>query len=589
VNGAPGRLQAGQLVAGRFTVAALVGSGEISEVYDVRDPSSGRAFALKLFASRVLQSPQAWLEAQQVARHAASLGAPAIVPSFDFGVEPAVGAPFALSELVSAPSLERQVATQGALAPHTLAELMRALAPAFDAAHAAGLVHRVLGPRKIFLSPAGMPGAGARVGDFGVSRIWAAAPPPPGWAGSPGWVAPEAASAQAPSAPSMDVFALGLLAFFALTGRPIFLSLQARPMDPNRLWAELTSPLPPASRRAAELGVQLAPSLDAWFERALALAAAGRFQSVGEMSNALVVLAGAMPATPQAAQAAVAAGPPRFGRGGTLFMDGEQAASAPRAPVAAMPAAPMQTTAPAFPAAPDVRAVAAAPPMTAPAVVPVVPAAPAGFAPAAIAPADFPADSIELPGVPKKGGLLVPLLVVGGVLLLSVVGIAAWLVVGRLRGAPVPAASATAAVPAAQSASPAPATPSAAASQAIAASPVASGGTSPASGSAAPPGDKAAPDAGAEATDALVKLTCDPGCDEMKCDGKSVEGFADGVRLAAGKHVCTGSKQGYVPRADSFVVKAGEDVERKLVLVKLTEKKGSAPPKKCGTFINPCK
>ncbi len=571
MNGAPGRLQVGQLAAGRYPVAALIGSGEIAEVYDVRDPSSGRAFALKLFPQHLMQHQNAWLGFQQAAQLASSLAVDAIAKSFDFGVEPTVGGPFAINELVTSPSLFHDVLTTGALGPRTLAELLGALAPAFDRAHAAGLVHRALKPQNVFLAPAGTPGSSARVTDFGASLIWAAIPPPPGWPASPGWLAPEAANAHAPSAPTMDVFALGLVAFFALTARPIFMAMQQRPPDTNQLWAELTNPLPPASRRAAELGVALPAALDPWFERALTLNPAARFQSVGEMASALWALVGAAPVQPSAAlePPAEQQSPARYGQRGTLFIDqvDEPAAPAQVAPQAiAAPAPPAQ----AFAAPPAPPAPYYAPQPT------------ANAAPGPAASDAYPGDDLDVAGVPKKGGLLIPLLVVGALLGLSAVALGAWMIVGRARGAPGATASSATTATAVSASGSAPVS----ASRSAATAPESA--TPPASGAPAPTRE---PDAGAAAaaSDALVTFKCDPGCDDVKCDAKIVEHVADGVRLAAGKHTCTAAKPGYVAHVDTFVVQAGEDVERSIVLAKVRTGTVSAPPKKCGTFLNPCK
>jgi hypothetical protein len=200
---------------------------------------------------------------------------------------------------------------------------------------------------------------------------------------------------------------------------------------------------------------------------------------------------------------------------------------------------------------------------------------------------------------PRKTSLLVPLVAGGGVLF---VGLLVILVIAYLRGRD----DRTSVIK-----------PSDSAATAASTAPSATASSAP-SATASAVASTQAPDASAPAAkDALLRLTCDPGCDEIKCDGKALSGAESGVRLDPGKHSCTGSKDGYKARTETVELKAGDDVSKTLTLAKLaggggpsdtrppptataakppptaTAAKppptGKPPGKTCGTFLNPCK
>lgn len=105
MNGAQGRLPVGHVVAGRYQVAACLGTSEMGEVYDVRDTSTGYAYALKLYRPEVSQRPDAIPAFEREARKVGELGIDTFARSYEFGVDPQTGCPFSLGELVLLPSL----------------------------------------------------------------------------------------------------------------------------------------------------------------------------------------------------------------------------------------------------------------------------------------------------------------------------------------------------------------------------------------------------------------------------------------------------------------------------------------------------
>ncbi len=92
MTGQQGRLSPGHPVAGRYQVARLLGAGEVGEVYDVRDMTTGYAYALKLLRPEITQSPDAWAALCGDAQRAAALESDAIAKAYEFQTEPTLNA-----------------------------------------------------------------------------------------------------------------------------------------------------------------------------------------------------------------------------------------------------------------------------------------------------------------------------------------------------------------------------------------------------------------------------------------------------------------------------------------------------------------
>ncbi|MEZ4408600.1 MAG: serine/threonine-protein kinase [Polyangiales bacterium] len=191
----------------------------------------------------------------------------------------------------------------GALSREHAALVARQLGHALSAAHRAGVVHRDLKPDNVMLSTPRVDGVPftVKVLDFGIARFihQTSVSATTGAIGSPLWMSPEQTDTSLPITPSTDVWAFGLIAFFMLTGQYFWLT-PARP-NPSvgaMLRELLVDPIPPASARAAELGVshRLPAGFDAWFARAADREPSRRFPEVAEAAQSLAALLSAAPA-----------------------------------------------------------------------------------------------------------------------------------------------------------------------------------------------------------------------------------------------------------------------------------------------------
>lgn len=283
------RLESGNVLSGRYRIAELLGESDLSTVYAAVDLRGSAEVALKVFDPSVMARTRALSEYQAQARQASSLGVEGIARAYDFGIDANAGVPFSTAERIGWASLDRRVLAHGPLSVADLSRGLSVLARALDSAHAVGLVHRDLKPQNVFISPDNP--EWARITDFGVGAIRRGAPEAKGWGGPPGYTPPDAVDASAAGTPGADLFALGVIAFFALTRATPFRSLRTPQFDANAHWAELNQPLYPMSERAKEMGVALDASFDAWFARAVALAAGDRFRNAGEMAREFSAIA----------------------------------------------------------------------------------------------------------------------------------------------------------------------------------------------------------------------------------------------------------------------------------------------------------
>jgi eukaryotic-like serine/threonine-protein kinase len=283
------RLAPGTMLSGRYRLAEAIGESDLSVVYAATDVRGNAPVAVKVFDPAVMSRAAALSEYQLQARQASGLGVEGIARAYDFGIDANSGAAFSTAERISWASLDRRVLAQGPLGAADLSRALSVLARALDAAHAARIVHRDLKPQNVFISPDNP--EWVRITDFGVSAVRREAPEAMGWGGPPGYTPPDAVDAAAIATPGVDLFALGVIVFFAMTRGTPFRSLRHPAFDPTSHWQELNQPLHPLSERAREIGVALDPAFDAWFARALSLAPHERFQSASDMARELGNLA----------------------------------------------------------------------------------------------------------------------------------------------------------------------------------------------------------------------------------------------------------------------------------------------------------
>lgn len=336
-------LEPGKVFAGDWRVKKLLHRGAISQVYEAEQVSTGKRLALKVVAAAVGIDPKFRELFLEEAHRAAGVRSDHVAQVVTSGIDKESDKPFVVLDLLEGPSLTSLVDDRGALPPGEVLGIMTQLGHALVSAHDAGLVHRDLKPEGIILAEGSAPGAPRRamVQLVGAGKIASEALRNTTAAmGRPSWMAPEQSETDAKPTPATDVWTLGLLAFWLLTGRHYWKTGRDMGSAAMTLLREvLYEPLPPAGERAEEIGVSgsLPPGFDAWFARCVSREHEQRFPHAREAIAALTPILQAvapLPApTPPPPAAAPAQAAPVAPQAGALYV-----ASAP--PRAMMPSQP---------------------------------------------------------------------------------------------------------------------------------------------------------------------------------------------------------------------------------------------------------
>jgi serine/threonine-protein kinase len=262
----------GDTLAG-YRIDAFVGSGGMGEVYRAFDTRLNRNVALKLLAPRLADDEGFRRRFLRESLLAASLDHPNAIPVYEAGE--ADGLLFIAMRFVEGTDLRQLLDVEGVLEPKRALALLAPVAGALDTAHAKGLVHRDVKPANILVAsePAADPPEHVYLSDFGLTTLSSDPGSAGPFSGTADYAAPELVTG-GPVDGRTDVYALGCVLFFALTGRVVF------PLEePERkLWAHLSEPPPSAS---------VTPAVDAVVARALAKAPRERYESAPALAAAL--------------------------------------------------------------------------------------------------------------------------------------------------------------------------------------------------------------------------------------------------------------------------------------------------------------
>ena len=234
---------------GRYLVIRELGRGGFGVVYLAQDPETGREVALKVPLPGLAHSADVRRRFTREARAVAGLDHPNIVPVHDARTVGPVA--FIASAYCPGPSLAAWLKDQAAPVPVRVAvRLAMGLAWGVAHAHARGILHRDLKPANVMLQPGGPPesaGMTPRLTDFGLAKVANEANLEQTRAGlvigSAPYMAPEQAmGAGGDVGPATDVYALGVILYEMLVGRPPFVGRSQAEMLHQVLHGELIAP-----------------------------------------------------------------------------------------------------------------------------------------------------------------------------------------------------------------------------------------------------------------------------------------------------------------------------------------------------------
>lgn len=253
---------------GSYRLGELLGRGGMGEVYLARHRFLARPAAIKLIrldpavARSARQDDVLVKRFRREAEAAASLHSPHTIGLYDFGLTDD-GTLYYVMELLNGLDLETMVERFGPQPATRVVYFLRQACHSLAEAHAVGLIHRDIKPANLFACRFGLQTDFIKVLDFGLVKLMRGPAPDeslataPGEAmGTPAYMAPEVAVGERDLDHRVDIYALGCVGYWLLTGRTVF-----EADTPVKMMLEhvRTPPAPPSAR--SELPIP--PDLDA--------------------------------------------------------------------------------------------------------------------------------------------------------------------------------------------------------------------------------------------------------------------------------------------------------------------------------------
>jgi hypothetical protein len=282
-------------VIGSYRVLRLIGEGAVGHVFEVEHVKIGRRAAMKVLSPEHAVRPMAlrrlFAEAQAVNR----INHPHIVEITDVVEAERPGAVSGVvMELLEGKSLAQVIETEGPLAPGRFIPILRQVADALAAAHAAGFVHRDLKPENIFITEREGQQDYVKLLDFGLAKSLSPELPPAGlpgaprlhktvegtFLGTPAYASPEQACGK-PVDHRSDIYSLGVILYELLCGRLPFEGANLG----EYLVKHITEDVPPAPAKA--VATPLGQSLDHLARACLEKEPGARVQSADDVKATL--------------------------------------------------------------------------------------------------------------------------------------------------------------------------------------------------------------------------------------------------------------------------------------------------------------
>lgn len=264
-----------EAVASRYAIKKMIGRGGMGIVYLARDRRLDRLVAIKTLPPQLAADNSVRERFLRETRTAGAMSHPNIVPIH--GADEIDGHVFFVMGFVDGDSLAAHVRAVGRLQPLEVARHLRDVAAALSHAHGRGIIHRDIKAENILIERAT---GRALVTDFGIARLAEAAPltATGQMLGTVYYISPEQVSGDKIDARS-DLYSLGVVGFFALTGR--------FPFDAELASAVLIAHVNKAAPPLRSINTDVPASLASIVDRCLAKDPAHRYASAGDLLTAI--------------------------------------------------------------------------------------------------------------------------------------------------------------------------------------------------------------------------------------------------------------------------------------------------------------
>jgi len=245
------KFQAERLLAGKtdgyhlgpYVILEQVGRGSMGRVYKARHRTMNRPVAVKVLAAELTRTEAERQAFQKGVRAAAQLNHANIVTTYD--ANELAARFYIVLEFVDGPNLEALVKERGPLPVAEVCELARQAAVGLEHARGHGMIHRDLKPTNLLVArpSKATPDPILKIADFGIEKLSSSAslaqtPLPGTEAASADYIAPEQAHNPTLADHRTDLYSLGAVLYFLLTGRPPFAGGTIEEKVRRHLWEE---------------------------------------------------------------------------------------------------------------------------------------------------------------------------------------------------------------------------------------------------------------------------------------------------------------------------------------------------------------
>ena len=267
----------------QYRLGRKLGGGGMGEVYEAEHQLLKRPCAIKLIRHELAGNQRVFARFEREVRATALLSHWNTVEIFDYGRNDD-GAFYYVMEYLPGLSLADLVEQHGPMPPARVIYLLRQACDALTEAHDSGLIHRDIKPANLMAAYRGGHYDVTKLLDFGLVKTLAEndsihLSQEGTVAGSPLYMAPEQVMHNEPPDRPTDIYGLGAVAYFVLTGRPPFLGQTAMEV----MVAHARDPVPPPSQIRADIP----PDLEAVVLRCLAKNPKDRYPDTTSLARAL--------------------------------------------------------------------------------------------------------------------------------------------------------------------------------------------------------------------------------------------------------------------------------------------------------------
>jgi eukaryotic-like serine/threonine-protein kinase len=216
---------------GQYILEEKIGGGGMGEVWRARHRLLIRPAAIKLIRPQISGDPELLLRRfEREARATAALKSPHTVQLYDFG-RTEDGRLYYVMELLDGLDLDTLVRQYGPLPAERVVHILRQVCSSLQDAHQNGLVHRDIKPANVVVSRAGTTFDFAKVLDFGLVKLDSGGKADEdavkltaedSTSGTPAFMAPEVVLGATDTDHRVDLYALGCVGYWLLTGKLVF-------------------------------------------------------------------------------------------------------------------------------------------------------------------------------------------------------------------------------------------------------------------------------------------------------------------------------------------------------------------------------